>query len=139
MLAQPSEADLRFVERFEAGEVDPGSFHHREHLRLAYTYLTTCSRSAARTRMRSQIQSFLERNAVDPGKYHETMTMAWMDAVRHFIELAVAADSFDAFVQADPRVLDQSIMLTHYSRETLFSSAARTAYLAPDIDPIPCC
>jgi hypothetical protein len=48
-------------------------------------------------------------------KYHETITRAWILAVRRFMELTPAADSADTFIDANPRLLDSKIMFTHYS------------------------
>jgi hypothetical protein len=48
-----------------------------------------------------------------------------------------AARSADAFIEANPALLDTRIMLTHYSRERLFSDAARREFVEPDLAPIP--
>ena len=136
--ARSADEDRRFARRFESGEVDPADFDHRGHLRLAYTYLCDePSPTAARDRMRSSIRGFLARHSVDPGKYRETLTLAWMDAVRHFIEKAGAPRSFEELVEIDDRLLDKDVMLTHYTRERLFSERARTSHVAPDLSPIP--
>lgn len=87
--------------------------------------------------MKSALLAFLKHHGVDPSKYHETMTRAWIMAVRHFMERTPDADSADAFIDANPRLLDPKIMLTHYSAELLFSDEARDAFAVPDIDPIP--
>ena len=113
MQAGASESDQRFARQFEAGEIGPSAFDHRGHLRLAYVCLCDAPMPAASERMRLAIQSFLHRNEVDALKFHETMTAAWLGAVRHFMELAGPIQSFDELVQHDSRLLDQQIMLTH--------------------------
>jgi len=132
-----SSDDLAYRDAFEAGSVLAAEFHHREHLRLAYVYLCEGSIDSAHRRMRRSIQHFLDRNGVDSAKYHETLTLAWIQAVRHFIELCPQADSFDGFCAHDPRLLVAAIMQTHYSPERLFSPAARIRFLAPDRHAIP--
>jgi hypothetical protein len=65
------------------------------------------------------------------------MTRAWIMAVRHFMDSTSSSDSFDSFIEQHPRMLDAGIMMTHYTREVLFSDAARAAFVEPDLDPIP--
>ena len=136
--ARASNEDRRFARRFESGGMEPADFDHRAHLRLAYVRLCEApSPAAARERMRASIRGFLARHSVDPAKYHETLTTAWMDAVRRFVAKAGAPGSFEALLEADDRLLDKDIMLTHYTRERLFSERARTVHVAPDLGTIP--
>jgi len=135
-----SEDDRRFLEAFEAGRVAPADFTHREHVRLAYVCLCEeGSAAAAHARVRAAILGFIRHNGVPETKYHETITQAWVLAVDYFMRKAAPAsfESFDAFIAADPRLLDSSIMLTHYSKDRLFSSEARAEFVEPDIQDIP--
>lgn len=135
--AVASEADLAFRARFEAGEVGPSDFDHRAHLRLAYVVLCDPTVQDATAQVRACIQAFLARHAIDPSKYHETLTAAWLAAVQHFMDRSPDTTSFDALIARDPRLLDPDIMLTHYSGARLFSAEARATFIAPDRDPIP--
>jgi hypothetical protein len=137
MQHQPSKDDLAFRTAFETGTVAPGDFTHRAHLRLAYICLCESDVETAATRIRSALKAFLARNNVDPSKYHETLTLAWLKAVRHFMARARDSGSFDTFLSKDDRLLDTDIMLTHYARETLFSDVARNAFVMPDLQAIP--
>jgi hypothetical protein len=132
-----SSDDLRFREQFESCAVPPDAFDHRAHVRLAYVYLTAHAPEAARSAMRDALRSFLLHNCVDPAKYHETITSAWIAAVRHFMDDTRACESADEFIHRNPRLLDTRIMTTHYSAETLFSPEARARFVAPDLEPIP--
>lgn len=132
-----SHGDARFRDDFEAGRVPPTDFNHRAHLRLAYVYLCEHDLDIAYIRMRDGIQRFLSENDLDESKYHETITRAWMMAVKHFMTNSSQSRSFEDFVQQHEIMLDPKIMLTHYSRETLFSPQARAAFVEPDIEPIP--
>lgn len=132
--------DRAFLEAFEACRVAPADFNHREHVRLAYACLCEeGSPAAAHARVRAALLAFIRHNGVDEAKYHETITQAWVLAVDYFMRKAAPAsfDSFDAFIAADPRLLDSSIMLTHYSKERLFSEEARRSFLGPDLQEIP--
>ena len=81
--------------------------------------------------------SFLEYHGVDVSKYHETITRAWIMAVRHFMENTPNSESSDTFIEKNPRMLDSKIMMVHYSGEVLFSDEARAKFVEPNLDPIP--
>jgi hypothetical protein len=134
---QASIQDINFTLRFEAGAVAPSEFHHRDHLRLAYVYLCENDTLSANDKMRQALKKFLKDNGVPPEKYHETLTYSWVQAVRHFMENGDAATSFDGFIAVNASLLDMDIMLTHYTRDTLFSGQARTEFVQPDVQQIP--
>jgi hypothetical protein len=134
---QVSADDQAFRTQFEAGKFPPGEFNHRAHVRLAYVYLADHDTEAAHRLMQQALLNFLCHNGVDVSKYHETMTRAWIMAVRHFMESAPACESSDAFVESNPRMLDSRIMMTHYSAELLLSEEARARFVEPNLSPIP--
>lgn len=129
--------DRAFLRRFEACECPPGDFDHRGHVRLAYAYLVDRDAAAAAGVMRRSLVRFLKHHGITPAKYHETMTRAWILAVRHFMEQAAPATSAAEFIAANPQLLDSRIMLTHYSADLLFSDQARNEFVAPDLNEIP--
>lgn len=137
MSPTPSSEDIAFMCAFEAGSIAPPQFGHRDHLRLAYVYLCDSDVQTAGDRMRAALGDFLALNNVPPEKYHETLTISWVMAVRHFMDFAGPTRSFEAFLAVDDRLLDKDIMLTHYQRDTLFSDAARLAFVPPDRQTIP--
>ena len=134
---QCSERDSAFVCDFEACSVPPDQFDHRAHLRLAYVYLCRDTVPEAAVRMSASLRRYLAHLQADPAKFHQTMTDAWVRAVRHFMDTAPACADFAAFIEASPALLDTRIMLTHYSAQTLFSDQARQAFVAPDLQSIP--
>ena len=129
--------DRRFRDDFEAGIVRPDDFSHRAHVRLAYIYLAESDDVIATERMRASLLAFLRHHGIPREKYHETMTSAWILAVRHFMERSAACESADAFIDANPTLLDSKIMLSHYSAGVLFSAEARAAFIPPDVQSIP--
>ena len=132
-----SDDDRAFRLAFESCAVAPADFNHRAHVRLAYAYLVENDDETAAIRMRDALHGFLRRNGIDPAKYHETMTRAWILAVRHFMARTPTAASADAFIDANPVLLDAKIMLTHYSAGLLFSDEARARFVSPDLEDIP--
>ncbi len=137
MKHQPSQDDLELQRLFEAGIFPPSEFSHGRHIQLAYVYLCQYEQELAFVCMRQSIQNYLKLHGIDISKYHETLTRAWMLAVRHFMENAEPASSAEQFIQDYPMLLDKDIMLTHYSPDRLFSEQARTVFTEPDVEQIP--
>jgi hypothetical protein len=129
--------DRAFARAFEACEVKPEAFDHPAHVRLAYIYLCEHPVEASVEKMKQALLGFLAHLGVPPGKYHETITRAWVMAVAHFMAEVEPCDCAAAFMRAAPRLLDSKIMLKHYSAEVLFSPKAREAFVEPDIRAIP--
>ena len=129
--------DLRFRRAFEEGGVTPAQFDHRSHVRLAYVYLTEGGVEPAAAAIRRALLAFLDRHGIDAAKYHETLTRSWILAVRHFMERTAPVPSADAFIAANPELLDSKIMLSHYSAALLFSPEARAQFVEPDLQSIP--
>jgi hypothetical protein len=130
-------SDREFRAAFEAGAFAPADFSHRAHVRLAYVYLADCDVNLALERYRAALVGFLSHHDIPAGKYHETLTRAWILAVHHFMHRSPEATSADDFIERNPLLLDSKIMLTHYSASLLFSDAARASFVEPDLDPIP--
>ena len=131
-----SQEDRDFRSAFEACTVAPSEFTHEAHVRLAYVYLVESDVETAVRRMREALLEFIERNGIPRSKFHETITRAWVLAVRHFMNKS-GGRSFAAFIAENPQLLDSKVMLTHYSASVLFSPDARAAFVEPDLDPIP--
>lgn len=141
MKHQISTEDIQFRQEFESCKTPTSDFNHQAHIRLAYIYLSEHDDATSYEKMKSSLQNFLAHHNVDPSKYHETVTQAWILAVRHFMEKSDQSDnateSATDFIDKNPRLLEEDIMLTHYTKEKLFSDEARLAYIEPDLDPIP--
>lgn len=135
-----SAEDREFRSAFESCSVAPSEFNHEAHVRLAYIYLAEGDTDSAARKMRESLLAFLEHNSIPPGKFHETLTRAWVLAVRHFMNVSgnkSGSASADDFIAKNPELLDSRIMLTHYSASVLFSADARESFVGPDLDPIP--
>ena len=133
---EPSEEDRSFRLAFEGCVVAPSQFNHEAHVRLAYIYLTESDADLAVQKMRDALLKFLEHNSIPRSKFHETLTRAWVLAVRHFMNRSTSTSAAE-FIAKNPELLDSKIMLTHYSARVLFSPDARASFVEPDLDPIP--
>ena len=131
-----SEDDRSFRLAFEACLFAPSDFDHLAHVRLAYVYLVESDLEVAVQRMRAALLTFIERNGILRSKFHETITRAWVLAVRHFMSRSTSASAAE-FIDRNRELLDSKIMLTHYSASVLFSADARTSFVEPDLEPIP--
>src|SRR6185295_10446788 len=131
-----SQDDRNFRSAFESCTVPPPQFNHEAHVRLAYIYLVESGVESAVQRMREGLLNFIEHNGIPRSKFHETITRAWVLAVRHFMDKSSSTSSQD-FIAKNQVLLDSKIMLTHYSASVLFSSDARESFVEPDLDPIP--
>ena len=129
--------DSEFRERFERCAIAPSEFSHQSHVRIAYIYLCENDPEVAYSKMRSSLLKFLSHHGIDPRKYHETLTRAWLMAVHHFMSRSQDQRSSLDFIKANPTLADSKIMLTHYSKEKLFCDSARAEFVEPDIEPIP--
>jgi len=132
-----SALDQNFLKDFEACKFPPAEFSHRAHIRLAYVYLTEHDTDRAHQLMQHALLTFLQYHGVDVSKYHETMTRAWIMAVRHFMEISPDSESSEIFIKNHSKMLDSKIMMTHYSAEVLFSDEARAKFVEPHLSPIP--
>ncbi len=132
-----SPGDRRLRAEIEQCSMAPDGFDHRAHVRLAYAYLAENDTETAFQLMRSALLKFLQHHGIDVSKYHETMTRAWILAVRHFMENSLKSSSADDFIENNPTLLNTKIMMTHYSAELLFSQEARARFVEPNLDDIP--
>ena len=137
MKNKASSEDMEFLQSFESCRFDATQFHHREHIRLAYILLTQCEFEDARTRLKHSLLAFLAFHGVADSKYHETMTCAWLLAVKHFMHISPPASNSEAFLKENEVLLDQDIMYTYYTRDLMNSEAARKSVVKPDLELIP--
>jgi hypothetical protein len=126
------ERDLRLVQDILEAR---GDFGHREHLELAWNYLRLYSIDEAGEVMSAAIRHVARLHGAE-GKYHETLTRAWL----HFVALHAQrweSDSFETFLERNPDLLDTRLIQHFYSRELILSEHARTALTAPDLRRLP--
>ena len=120
-----------FIDRFETGTLDE-AFHHADHVRLAFAYLSECSVLEALDRFAGALKSY----AAARGKsqlYHETITYAYFFLIRERMARAGAID-WDGFAGRNPDLLvwKVGILGRYYSEATLQSDLARAVFLMPD-------
>jgi hypothetical protein len=128
--------DDDFVAAFQTGRLSPASFHHRDHLRLAWCLIRRSGAAAATTMITVGIRRFATQHG-QADKYHETLTRFWVRIVSHLIDTRPDIAAFERFLEAYPQLLDKALPYRHWSRETMQSQAARARWVEPDLLALP--
>jgi hypothetical protein len=123
------------VSRFETCTLPREQWTHREHLLIALSYLRRLPRAEAAQKIRSGIQRF--NAAVGRAHlYHETITLAWVEIIAQFLAENDRNQSMCDLAQALlVQCGNRDYLLRFYSRELLFSDAARRQWTPPDFRP----
>ena len=121
------------IDRFERGLAADEPFHHADHVRLAFAYLSQYPALQALDRFAKALQRFAEAR----GKtqlYHETITCAYFFLIRERMARCAAAGWEEFSLQNPVLLIWKDGILTRYSREaTLKSDLARTMFIFPDM------
>jgi hypothetical protein len=134
---RPSElSDDQFIAAMEQLQVSHSNFHHRDHIRLAWTYLRNSNLPLAEQKISQCIRRFAAHNSA-PHKYHHTITLVWMRLVAAAMRLTPAIHTFEEFAVTHRLLFDARLPWTFYSAASLGSDAARTAWVNPDLFPLP--
>jgi hypothetical protein len=128
--------DDDFVAAFLSGRLPPTSFHHRDHLRLAWCLIRQSSREEATSTITGGIRRFATQHG-QADKYHETLTQFWVRIVSHLIDAQPDITAFEPFLASFPQLLDKALPYHHWSRETMQSQAARAHWVEPDLLALP--
>jgi hypothetical protein len=120
-----------FILSFETDTLE-GEFHHADHVRLAFAYLSECAPLEALERFSIALKQY----AAARGKtqlYHETITHAYFFLIRERMARS-ASKEWGEFSRQNPDLLIwKNGILTRYYREgTLQSDLARSIFLFPD-------
>jgi hypothetical protein len=119
---------------FEAARIDPASFRHADHIRVAWELLRRDPLPRAMEAMAEGLKRVTAR-AGRPERYHETITWAWVLLIADRMARRGAGLSFEEFAAANADLLDSGRLAGWYREETLASAAARRAFLLPDRVP----
>jgi hypothetical protein len=128
---------LEVVRGFEARTLPRGEWTHAAHLTVALWYLLQFDWPLAVERVRRGIKLYNEAHGVrstPTGGYHETLTLFWLRVVRSFLESDFnEGRSLVALANELVSSAGRQMPLTFYTRELLFSTEARAAWVEPDL------
>jgi hypothetical protein len=125
--------DATLLERFEALAIDPTDFRHREHVRLAFAMLAGADFGHAGIRYRAALKRFADA-AGAAGKYHETITWAYLALVHQRMHEHACATSLELLACA-PELLDHQhgALARCYDVAAITASPiARRVFVLPD-------
>jgi hypothetical protein len=127
-----SMTDRELICRFENDAVPEDSFHHADHVRLAFAYL--CEYPVLQAL--EKFAGALKRFAAARGKtqlYNETITCAYFFLIRERMVRSECAE-WEEFARhnSDLLIWKDGILGRYYREATLKSDLARAVFLFPD-------
>lgn len=127
--------DIEFEQQFQTCLLDPNIFTHEAHIRLAWIHITKYGADKAIANIRQQLQNFVD-NIGARTKYNETVTVAAIKAVYHFM-LKSTTTNFRDFIAENPRLKYnfKELMAFHYQTDIFNSPAAKEKYVTPELLP----
>lgn len=123
---------MSVLERFEAGEIDPAAFTHRDHVRMGFELARRAPFTEAADRFARALRAMTIR-AGAPEKYHDTITVAFMALIAE--RLGGADEDFEAFAAANPDLFDRGVLKRWYGDGRLDTPQARRAFVLPTPAP----
>jgi hypothetical protein len=125
-------SNQELIRCFEDDEIPEDSFHHADHVRLAFAYL--CEYPVLQAL--EKFASALKRFATARGKtqlYNETITCAYFFLIRERMVGYEGAD-WEEFARQNPDLLTwkDGILSRYYREVTLKSDVARKVFVLPD-------
>lgn len=120
------------IQCFENDALPSDSFHHADHVRLAFAYLSQHPALHALEKFAAALQRF----ATARGKtqlYNETITFAYFFLLRDRMAHSDGA-TWEEFARQNPDLLTwkDGILSRYYRESTLQSDLARKIFLLPD-------
>jgi len=130
-----SDEEVRAVVRgFESCETDKSAFKHQEHLTVAVCYLQDLNIAEATEKLRTSLFRFVDHHGVDRKKYHETITVFWLEVVAEKLRSlppgSLLLTKCNVAIEA---LSDAGLILEFYSADLLFSDKARGEFVRPDL------
>jgi hypothetical protein len=120
------------VSQFEQGRA-PGDFHHADHVRVAFAYISRFPLLDAVERFSDALKRFAASKG-KPNLYHETITWAYLFLIHERIARSGGTQSWEEFAErnSDLLIWKGGVLATLYCPATLDSEFARHTFVLPD-------
>jgi hypothetical protein len=120
------------IHSFESDTLPEDSFHHADHVRMAFAYLAQYPALEAIDRFSRALKRYATAHG-KPNLYHETITYAYFFLIRERLARTTASE-WDEFARRNPDLLrwKNGILARYYRESTLQSDLARRVFLFPD-------
>jgi hypothetical protein len=118
------------LRRFLRGETDAESFRHADHVRMAFEILSHHPNFLTAAGAFSSSLRQIAARAGNANAYHETITLAFLSLIAE----RLACDSyrnFEQFAEANPELLDKTVLARWYDAARLASPVARATFVLP--------
>ena len=99
--------DNEFIEAFENCTLPSESFHHADHIRLAWIYTRRLGPQAAVDCFAESIRRFAAYNG-SPEKYDDAVTRAWMLLIANAVRMRPSDETFADFAAAHRELFDKT-------------------------------
>lgn len=120
----------QLLEQFENFQISAPSFHHLDHIRVAFAMLDKYDFIDACTLYAGTIRA-MANNVGMPEKFNATITFAFMSLVAER-KTEMECKDIGAFLTANPDLHDKNILKRWYTETRLTSTIARNQFLLPD-------
>jgi hypothetical protein len=126
--------DLAFARAFARGALPSGDFSHRGHLRVAWVYLRQRPFARAALCFGRHLRRYAGSLGA-AGKYHETLTWAYLVLINERLQAAPPGESFEGFLERCPELADPKggLIGRYYDKAQLASPSARQAFVLPRV------
>lgn len=125
--------ESEFIFQFENCSLDPSTFDHEAHLRLAWIQIEKFGLEQAIINIQTQLLNFVKHVGAQE-KYHQTLTIAAIEIVNHF-KTKQSSETFEEFISEFPKLKSnfRQLIEHHYSFDIFNSVEAKNEYLKPDL------
>ncbi|HEV7966365.1 MAG TPA: hypothetical protein VGP19_02275 [Candidatus Acidoferrales bacterium] len=125
--------DDELLSRFEDGSLASESFHHSDHVKMAFLFLSRYPALEALGRFSTSLIRFATAKG-KPRLYNETITWALLLLIRERMVRAEGPQNWTEFAARNPDLLNwkDNVLQKYYRGETLASDLARRIFLFPD-------
>jgi hypothetical protein len=124
--------DHELLRQFEDTSLPATLFDHRQHVRVAWLYVTRYGMPEAINAFATALRRFADAKGAHT-LFHATITWAYLLLI-HERQQAAPADDFEAFAAANADLLrwKPSILDSYYTADVLWSDRARATFLMPN-------
>ncbi|HHP7230293.1 MAG TPA: hypothetical protein ACFCUY_05470 [Xenococcaceae cyanobacterium] len=115
---------------------------HEAHLKVGLWHLLYYSPEESLIKLRQSIKKYnlaCEIENTEEQGYHETITQFYVWLIERFIQETDCSQPIDVLADELIRCYcygDKKILFCYYSRDRLFSKAARLSWVKPDLQPL---
>jgi hypothetical protein len=125
-------SDDELMQQFESASLPSDSFHHRQHLRVAWLFVTRYGMPDALAALSEGLRRFAAAKGAH-NLFHVTITWAYLLLINERQQTCRAADWNTFAVQnEDLLAWKPSILDDYYTPDALWSERARRTFVMPD-------